>query len=102
MAGEVLQQQSGRQLQPLANYSCKLDTAQQKYSAFDRELLAAYLAVRHFRFMLEGRDFVIFSDHKPLSLALQRSVGALVSMAAKAVCVRGRIYVKNSARARPG
>jgi hypothetical protein len=70
--GAVLQQQSGPQWQPLAYYSCKLDAAQQKYSAFDRELLAAYLSVRHFRFMLEGRDFVIFSDHKPLSFALQR------------------------------
>jgi hypothetical protein len=31
-----------------------LVNAQIKYSAFDRELLAAYLAVQHFRFLLEG------------------------------------------------
>jgi RNase H-like domain found in reverse transcriptase len=46
------------------SHSKKLDTAQMKYSAFDRELLAAYLAVRHFRFLLEGRDFTLFTDHK--------------------------------------
>jgi Integrase zinc binding domain/RNase H-like domain found in reverse transcriptase len=51
-----------------------LDAAQRKYSAFDRELLAAYLAVRHFCFLLEGRQFTIYSDHKPLSFALSRVV----------------------------
>jgi hypothetical protein len=41
----------------------------QKYSAFDRELLACYLAVRHFCWMLEGRQFCIYTDHKPLTFA---------------------------------
>jgi RNase H-like domain found in reverse transcriptase len=58
---------------PLAFYSKKLDTAQMKYSAFDRELLAAYLAVRHFRFLLEGRDFTLFTDHKPLTFAFRKT-----------------------------
>ncbi len=44
-----------------------------KYSAFDRELLACYLGIRHFRYMLEGRHFTIFTDHKPLTFALKRS-----------------------------
>jgi Reverse transcriptase (RNA-dependent DNA polymerase)/RNase H-like domain found in reverse transcriptase len=57
--------------QPLGFFSAKLDTAQQKYSGFDRELLACYLGVRHFRWMLEGREFCIYSDHKPLTFALQ-------------------------------
>jgi cytoskeleton-associated protein 5 len=60
--GAVLQQRRGSDWQPLAFYSKKLDAAQHKYSAFDRELLAAYLAVRHFRFQLEGRQFTIFTD----------------------------------------
>jgi RNase H-like domain found in reverse transcriptase len=46
--------------------------AQQKYSAFDRELLAVYLSIRHFRFMLEGRPFIIFTDHQPLLGSLGR------------------------------
>jgi hypothetical protein len=49
-----------------------LDTAQLKYLAFDRELLAAYISVRHFLYMLDGRKFHILSDHKPLTQALCR------------------------------
>jgi RNase H-like domain found in reverse transcriptase len=48
--GAVLQQRDGGNWRPLAFYSKKLDLAQHKYSAFDRELLAVYLAIRHFRF----------------------------------------------------
>jgi hypothetical protein len=43
-----------------------------KYSAFDRELLACYLCIRHFRYMVEGRKFTIYTDHKPLTFALKR------------------------------
>jgi hypothetical protein len=68
----VLQQREGGGWRPLAFYSKKLDTAQHKYSAFDRELLAAYLAIGHFRFQLEGRTFTLFTDHKPLTFALRR------------------------------
>ncbi len=57
---------------PLSFFSKKLDAAQLKYSAFDRELLAAYLSVRHFRYMLDGRKFHILSDHKQLTQALHR------------------------------
>ena len=47
--------------------------ARRKYSTFDRELLAIYLAVRHFRFYLQGRVFSIFTDHhKPLTLAMSK------------------------------
>ena len=53
-------------------FSLKLSVAEQKYSAFDRELLAAYSSLQHFRFLLEGRKFTIFTDHKPLTLALFR------------------------------
>jgi RNase H-like domain found in reverse transcriptase/Reverse transcriptase (RNA-dependent DNA polymerase)/Integrase zinc binding domain/Integrase core domain len=75
--GAVLQQHvSGGGVRPLGFYSAKLEAAQQKYSAFDRELLACYLAVRHFRWMLEGRKFCIFSDHKPLTFALHRTSDA--------------------------
>ena len=52
---------------PSVFYSKKLSNAEKKYSAFNRELLAAYSCLRHFRFMLEGRDFTIFTDHKPLT-----------------------------------
>ena len=71
--GAVFQQQVGKDWVPLSFYSRKLNEAEKKYSAFDRELLAAYSAVRHFRFMLEGRDFTIFTDHKPLTFAISRT-----------------------------
>jgi hypothetical protein len=48
-ASEVLQQwqSGGGGRRPLSFFSKNLDTAQLKYSAFDRELLAAYLSVRY-------------------------------------------------------
>lgn len=41
-----------------------------KYSTFDRELLAIYLSIKHFRYFVEGRQFTIFTDHKPISTAI--------------------------------
>ena len=55
---------------PIAFFSRKLTAAESKYSAFDRELLAAYCAVRHFRYFVEARPFTIYTDHKPLTFAL--------------------------------
>jgi cleavage and polyadenylation specificity factor subunit 1 len=52
-------------LQPLAFFSKQLNPARQKYSPYDRELLAIYEAVKHFHHMLEARHFTIFTDHKP-------------------------------------
>jgi hypothetical protein len=76
--GAVLQQwqpgDDGRSdgWRPLSFFSKKLDTAHLKYLAFDRELLAAYISVRHFLYMHDGRKFHILSDHKPLTQALYR------------------------------
>ncbi|GBM96315.1 Transposon Tf2-9 polyprotein [Araneus ventricosus] len=71
--GVVLQQNSGRQSEPLAFFSRKLSDSEQNYSTFDRELLAIYSAIRHFRYMLEGRDFTMFTDHKPLVYLFHKS-----------------------------
>ncbi len=57
----------------LSFFSRKLSPPELKYSAFDRELLAVYSLVKHFRFFLEGRKFSIFSDHKRLATALYRT-----------------------------
>ncbi len=70
--GGVLQQKCGRDWQPLAFYSKKLSPAEIKYSTFDRELLAAFLTIRHFRFLLEGRQFTLMTDHKPLVASMTR------------------------------
>ena len=68
----VLQQFSNRRWEPLAFFSHKLTAAQTRYSTFDKELLAVFSAIRHFRFLLEGRRFRILTDHKPLVAALHR------------------------------
>ena len=68
--GFVLQQLLDGSWAPLAFFSKKLSDAKRKNSAFDRELLTAYSSLQHFSFMLEGREFTIFTDHKPLTLAL--------------------------------
>ncbi|BHF75332.1 hypothetical protein SprV_0501842800 [Sparganum proliferum] len=69
--GAVLQQSLPDSTVPLAFFSKKLSRAETRYSTFGRELLAAYLAVRHFRHLLEGREFTIFTDYKPLTFALR-------------------------------
>ena len=70
--GGVLQQQIFQQWQPLSFFSAKLSPTQQRYSTFDRELQAAYSAVLHFRSQLEGRPFLLLTDHKPLVAAFHR------------------------------
>ena len=71
--GAVLEQNSDcSDWKPVAFCSRKLRPAEQNYSAFDRELLAAYLAIRHFRYFLEGRSFTLFTDHKPLTFAISK------------------------------
>nr|VZI41019.1 unnamed protein product [Spirometra erinaceieuropaei] len=69
--GAVLQQHINNSTRPLAFFSKKLSPAETRYSTFGRELLAIYLAVKHFRHFLEGRDFTIFTDHKPLTFAIR-------------------------------
>ncbi len=70
--GGVLQQLSAGSWKPLAFFSRKLSSTESKYSTFDRELLAVFAAIRHFRFVLEGRPFGILTDHLPLTLAMRR------------------------------
>ncbi|GFX95933.1 retrovirus-related Pol polyprotein from transposon opus [Trichonephila clavipes] len=68
--GGALHQVVDSELQPLAFFSRKRTSSEKSYSAYDRELLAIYSAIRHFRYMLEARDFTVFTDHKPPSLML--------------------------------
>lgn len=67
--GAVLQQQRAGAWEPLAFFSRKFSPAQTKYSPYDRELLAIYESIKHFRHMVEARNFVIYTDHKPLTFA---------------------------------
>ncbi|BHF83230.1 hypothetical protein SprV_0802637200 [Sparganum proliferum] len=111
--GAVLHQQVNNHLQPLAFFSQKLQPAQTRYSTFSRELLAIYLAIRHFRHLLEGRDFSAHTDHKPLTYALKakpdrysprevRHLDYISQFTADIRYVRGSDNVVADALSRPG
>ena len=68
--GAQLEQRHGESWVPIAFFSRKLSNTETKYSAFDRELLAAYQAIKHFRHFVEGREFSLYTDHKPLTTAI--------------------------------
>lgn len=70
--GAVLQQLIDGEWKPLGFYSKKLSDTQTRYSAYDRELLAAYSGVKYFQHFLEGRQFCIYTDHKPLTFAFNQ------------------------------
>lgn len=64
--GAVLEQYSRGMWLPLSFFSKHLSRAELKYSEFDRELLAAYLAIRKFQPFIEGHPCQLLTDHKPL------------------------------------
>ena len=70
--GAVFQELVPGSWAPFAFFFKKLSSAESCYSAFDRELLAAYSALRHFQFLLEGREFTLFTDHNPLTHSMFR------------------------------
>ena len=58
--------------EPLGFFSKKLDRAQVSYSTFDRKLLAAFSAIRYLRFQLEGCEFQLWTNTRPLTQVLGR------------------------------
>ena len=69
--GAALNQLVDSTWQPIAFFSKRLQPSETRYSTFSRELLAIYLSIRHFRHYLEGREFIVYTDHKPLTFALR-------------------------------
>ncbi|GBN61404.1 Retrovirus-related Pol polyprotein from transposon opus [Araneus ventricosus] len=70
--GSVLQKFEEDCWKPLAFFSKKLTNAQKRYSTYDRELLGIYLSIKQFKHILEGRQFTIYADQKPLMFAFQQ------------------------------
>ena len=68
--GAILQQYIAGNWCPMAYFSKKLKPPETRYSTFDRELLAVYLSIKHFSHFVEGREFHVLTDHKPLTFAL--------------------------------
>ena len=70
--GASLEQREHGKIQPLGFFSRKLSPAERNYSAYDRNLLAVFESIKFFEHTLDGRDFKILTDHKPLTHAFQQ------------------------------
>ena len=68
--GGVLQVQREGEWTPSAYFSRQLRGAEARYSATELEALALVETVRHFAYHLYGREFVAFTDHRPLEQLL--------------------------------
>ena len=68
--GAVLRQYVNGAWKPISFFSKAMKPAERRYSTFDKELLAIYLAIKHFRHFIEGRHFHVLTDHKPLTFAM--------------------------------
>ena len=58
---------------PAGFFSKRFTDTQRRYSTYDRELTAIFLAIKHFRYMLEGREFQILTDHMPITHAFSKN-----------------------------
>jgi len=56
---------------PLCFFSRKLSEVEQRYSTFDRELLAIYSSLKKWKDFVAGTQLTIFTDHKPLIGAIK-------------------------------
>ena len=72
IGADLEQQQPDGTWRPLGFFSQKLNPAQVGYATFDRELLAIYAAIKHFERILEGQEFNVYTDHRPLSFAFHQ------------------------------
>ena len=59
-------------LRPLAFFCRVINKAQLKYSVFDKELTAMYMAVKHFKYFLEGRSFKVVTDQRSITRVSQQ------------------------------
>ena len=62
----VLEQLNDGERQPLGFYSKKLSENESEWSTYERELYAIYMAIQIYEYLLEGRDLILVTDHKPL------------------------------------
>ena len=71
--GGVLEADTAQGRRPLAFYSRTLTKAERRYSTFDRELLAVHATIRHFRHLVYGTSFLVYTDHRPLTSAITKA-----------------------------
>ena len=71
--GDVLQSCMNSLWSLLAYFSCKLTPTVTSYSTVDSELLEVYLAFKHFWHYMEGWEFFVVMNHKPLTFTLAQA-----------------------------
>src|SRR3954463_7821405 len=64
--GAVLTQDQGHGSQPVAFISRKMNPHERNYAAHEKETLAIMHALKKWRCYLEGRHFIVYSDHATL------------------------------------
>ncbi|MEL6989132.1 MAG: RNase H-like domain-containing protein [Bacteroidota bacterium] len=64
--GAALYQMVDSKPTAISFFSKKLSDVQKTYSTYDRELLGTYLAVLHFKTLIDGHSVTLFLDHKPI------------------------------------
>jgi transposase InsO family protein len=69
--GGVLMQEHDGQMMPVAFYSKKLTKAEKNYTTTEKEALAVVRAIKQWWFYLDGRKFVIETDHSALRSVLK-------------------------------
>merc|ERR1711946_3651 len=74
--GGVVEQRGPKGWEPLGFFSKKFTDSQKNWCPYDRELNAVHKAIRHFKHMLEGRTFTIYTDHQSLIPSLGKKTDA--------------------------
>ena len=64
--GAVLCQDQGKGPQPVAFTSCKMNDHEWNYATHKKETLAVMHALKKWRVYLEGRHFIVYTDHATL------------------------------------
>ena len=67
VGGVLSQFQGDKQLHPVAYFSTALTDSQKKWSTYNKETFALVMATRHWYVYLIGSQFIVRSDHNPLT-----------------------------------
>ena len=74
--GGVVEQRGPKGWEPLGFFSKKFTDSQKNWCPYDRELNAVHKSIRHFKHLLEGRAFTVYTDHQSLIPSLAKKTDA--------------------------
>ncbi|CAH2109094.1 unnamed protein product [Euphydryas editha] len=81
--GAVISHVTATGERPIAFASRSLCTAERSYSQIEREALAIIFGIRKFHQYLYGREFILRTDHKPLTFIFGEKVGIQIMAASR-------------------